>query len=222
MLRTVLFPVLLAVSGIAHSGQIATPLAPSYKLQGQSAADLAAAWWKWAKSSPSSTNPVEDRTGAHCDTNQQGPVWFLAGGYGSSVISRHCDIPAGKHVFFPIINMVYFPGTADSGLTCEEAIQNGKLNNDTALDLFVRIDGVSLQNPKRFRAATSTCFDLLERVPKDQMPYNAYPSATDGYWILLPPLKRGTHTIEFGGKYNNSSEGYGDMVQNIKYVIMVK
>lgn len=222
MQRTILLAGLLAVSGIAHAAETVTPLAPTHKVRGQSAADLAAAWWKWAKSSPGRENPVRDTTGEHCGMNQQGPVWFLAGGYGSSTISRQCDIPAGKHVFFPIINVVYYPRAGGSDLTCGQAKQYGALMNDTALDLFVRIDGVSLQDPKRFRAATKSCFNVFERVPKYHLAYNAYPSATDGYWILLPPLKPGTHTIEFGGKYNNSSESFGDMVQDIKYVITVQ
>lgn len=222
MHRTILFSMLLVTSGIGYSGQLIEPFAPSATLHGQSAADLAAEWWKWALSSPSSINPVHDRTGVHCATNQRGPVWFLAGGFGSSTVSRRCTIPPGKHLFFPIINMLHYPPTANSGVTCARAIGNSALNNDTALDLFVRIDGVAIQNPKQFRAMTSECFNVLERVSKDRLPYNAYPSATDGFWILLPPLKKGIHTIAYGGKYNNSSERYGDMEQNIEYIITVK
>ncbi|HEC19367.1 MAG TPA: hypothetical protein ENI97_08485 [Gammaproteobacteria bacterium] len=66
-------------------------------------------WWQWAVSMPASESPVRDRMGDKCGVNQVGPVWFLAGGYGSSHIKRSCTLPSDKYIFFPVINMVYYP-----------------------------------------------------------------------------------------------------------------
>ena len=40
------------------------------------------------------------------------------------------------------------------GYTCKQAIKNAALNIETAIDLFVELDGVVVNEPKRFRART--------------------------------------------------------------------
>ena len=54
---------------------------------GVSDADWTAKWWQWVLSLPVEINPVKDLTGKNCATNQNGPVWFLAGTVGG-VVSR--------------------------------------------------------------------------------------------------------------------------------------
>ena len=221
------FRCLLAALFLAGSASVlareSSPIQPpGFKLDGRTAADFSADWWKWAMSSPDEVNPVRDISGTHCDTGQRGKVWFLAGGFGSSLIRRNCTIPAGKYIFFPVINMVYWPQEENNGYTCKDAIKNAAVNNDTAIDLFVEVDGKVLKNPKRFRARTKNCFDVYERIPAERKPYNAFPSASDGYWILLNPLKPGTHTIRFGGQYNHTTAAYGRQVQDIEYKINIE
>ena len=196
-------------------------LPPGSKADDRSVEALSIAWWQWAMSAPDEVNPVRDLTGANCDLGQQGKVWFLAGGFGSSKIRRKCTVPAGRYLFFPIISMAYWPSREQLNVTCEASKAAAAVANDSALDLFAEIDGVSLQDPKRYRAKTSSCFDILERVPRELGPYRAYPSASDGYWVLLAPLTKGTHTIKFGGRYKVSGNAYGRMVQDIEYEIEV-
>ncbi|MEU8777748.1 hypothetical protein [Streptomyces sp. NPDC048606] len=64
---------------------------------------LAARWWKWALSAPLDQSPVADTTGAHAGWRQPEDVWFLAGTYGGRVV-RRCGIPAGRPLFFPVLN----------------------------------------------------------------------------------------------------------------------
>lgn len=194
----------------------------NFELDGRSATDLSSDWWKWAMSSPDEINPVRDLSGIHCDTGQRGNVWFLAGGFGSSKIRRTCEIPAGKHIFFPVINMVYSPSRPNNGYTCEQAKLHASINNDTAIDLFVQVDGVAVKDPKSFRARTDKCFDIYDWIPAADKPFDAYPSASDGYWILLNPLKRGKHTIKFSGRYNSTFDAYGRNLQDIEYDITIK
>lgn len=223
MYRTTLTIIFSMLVGFAHASQSIIPLDPGFKLEGHSTAELSAAWWKWAMASPDESNPVQDTSGAHCDVDQQGSVWFLAGGFGSSKIKRSCAIPVGKYIFFPIINMAYWqPREVGNRYTCENAKALAAVNNDNALELFVELDGVAVENPKRFRARTKQCFDIFERVPKNLNSYNAYPSASDGYWLLLRPLQKGKHTIKFGGRYPSPDTAYGHMVQDIEYEIFVK
>nr|WP_297351433.1 hypothetical protein [uncultured Caldimonas sp.] len=182
---------------------------------------MAAEWWQWALSFPRGSGPVADVTGERCALGQRGDVWFLAGAFGSSKVRRTCSIPAGKTLFFPLINMAYWPSRDATNFTCNRAKELAALNNETALDLFAEVDGVSLPNLERLRVASVRCFDAFARVPADEKPYKAYPAATDGYWLQLKPLPRGQHTLKFGGRYNRESGPYARMVQDIEYVLVV-
>lgn len=184
--------------------------------------EMAARWWQWAMSGPKESNPVKDLTGEHCAVGQTEDIWFLAGGFGSSKIRRTCIVPAGRSLFFPLVNMVYWSPRDATKFTCDRAKQLAALNNDTALDLFAEIDGEQIPNLKKYRVATQDCFNVFARIPPTQHSYNAYPSATDGYWLLLEPLPVGRHVLKFGGKYNRQSEAYGRMVQDIEYELIVK
>lgn len=185
--------------------------------------ELANQWWQWAMASPNTSSPISDQTGESCANGQQGDVWFLAGGYGSSKIRRKCTVPAGKTLFFPLINMVYWP-TPDGGetFTCDRAKELAALNNETAIDLFAEIDGQTIEHLRQYRVASQQCFDVFNRVPQAQKAYKAYPSATDGYWLQIGPLSPGHHTLKFGGRYNRSSADYGRMAQDIEYELVVE
>lgn len=197
-------------------------LPPGVSHQGRSPAQLTSLWWQWAQAVPENVNPLRDRTGAHCAEGQQGGVWFLGGGFGSSKIRRVCTLPRGKAVFFPIINMVYWRSKEGGAFTCAQAKAHAALNNEAALDLFAELDGVPLPDAKQYRVSSEHCFDLFAGMPESQRPFDAYPAATDGYWLLLKPLEPGRHFLRFGGRYNRSSSDYGRMVQDIEYELIVQ
>ena len=222
MLRKIaaVFMISAAIPLTANAAESALP--PDSPVYVKVPAQLTAEWWQWAESIPDEMNPVSDPTGANCAVGQRGRIWFLAGGFGSSKIRRVCTIPSGKAVFFPIINMVYWRSKEGSSFTCEQAKANAMLNNDTALDLFAELDGVPVPDIKQYRISTSKCFNVYERMPMSERPYNGYPSASDGYWLLLKPLKSGHHTLQFGGRYNRNSPNYGRMVQDIEYDLIVR
>lgn len=219
--RLIAIASLLACSAVA-AGPSTPVLPPGAKANGRTPEQLSAAWWQWAKASPAEINPVHDSSGRNCHVDQEGDVWFLAGGFGSSKIIRTCTIPVGKHVFFPVVNMVYWAPRGNGGLTCEGALRAAAVNNEKALELFVEVDGKAVEDVKRYRVSTKECFDIYQRVPAEFAAYNAYPSASDGYWILLAPLAKGKHTLKFGGRYHTRGSAYGHMVQDIQYEILVK
>lgn len=195
---------------------------PGTALDGQSPESLAASWWQWAASAPEELSPVRDRTGTHCAVGQKGEAWFLAGGYGSSNIRRACAVPKGRHLFFPVINMVYWPAEEGTGYPCERARRSAALNNDGAIDLFVELDGKALPDPKRYRVTTTQCFDIFARAREVAPAPVGFPAATDGYWVILKPLSPGKHVLKFGGRYNRESGAYGRMVQDIEYELEVR
>lgn len=208
---------LLALSQLATAQEVDTAAIQ------KASPELANQWWQWAMASPRQSSPVSDPTGERCANGQQGDVWFLAGGYGSSKIRRKCVVPAGKSLFFPLINMVYWPNPDSAEtFTCGRAKELAALNNDTAIDLFAEIDGNAVEHLKQYRLTSRQCFDVFSRVPAAQKAYKAYPSATDGYWLQLRPLAPGRHLLKFGGRYNENSADYGRMVQDIEYELVVE
>lgn len=206
----------------AAKAQVVMPLLPGAKVSGLDMSQLSAEWWKWAESAPDDVSPLRDMTGKHCAVGQRGEVWFLAGGFGSSRITRKCAIPAGSYVFFPVVNMAYWPEADNDGTTCEQVKAGAALNNDKAVELFASIDGVEIPHVERYRVRTATCFDIFERLRGPEGAHKAFPSASDGFWLLLPPLPKGQHAIKFGGMYNRESGAYGQMLQDIEYYVTVE
>ena len=177
-------------------------------------------WWQWAASMPDSESPVQDMTGEKCAVNQRGHVWYLAGGFGTSLIARSCTVPKDQHIFFPVINMVVYP-PRELSITCDAAKATAAQNN--ARHVFVRVflDGFELQNAERFRVASLDCFDLMGRWPAAAGAPVISPTATDGYWIMLRPLPSGQHILEFRALYTNPEQAFGNMVQNISYDLTI-
>ena len=155
-------------------------------------------WWLWFFHQTA----WPDGVNADCSSHQLGPVWFLVGGAPTNPIN--CTVPAGKALFFPIINVEcsnleaapFYGATAADRRTCAKRIIN------TATDLEARIDGVELQNLVSFRVATPD-YDFtvpdgnIGGIPTDVS--HSGKSSADGFYLMLTPLTPGTHTIHFTG-----------------------
>jgi hypothetical protein len=191
------------------------------QVDGKSLDEYASVWWQWASSMPDAESPVMDLTGAKCHVNQNGAVWFLAGGYGSSRIHRECTVPRDRYIFFPVINMVTYTRPGTVGARCEDRKEDAALNNDELRSFVVTIDELRLVNPARHRYSSPTCFDLNALVPKKYKAPNFYPSAADGYRVMLKPLSPGEHRIAFHAEYGNDGSRFGRMVQDIEYTLRV-
>lgn len=206
------------------AGAVADPVGPALPpdsiIAGRDLAWYAQDWWQWAFSMPTDQSPVRDTDGHLCGVNQDGAVWYLAGGFGTARIHRTCTVPEGRFLFFPIINTVVTtpPGQAR---TCEEVRTEAAQNNDRYVHLMVEIDGVRIPDLQQTRIAPTTCFDLAGRASPDLEPRPFYPTATDGFWVMLPPLPRGDHRLEFRAFYTNPGSPGGDAVQNISYDLVV-
>jgi hypothetical protein len=176
--------------------------------------ELGAEWWIWALEKPPATNPLVPPYADGCE----GPfslggreVFFLAGTITGEAVTRECTVPRKTWLFFPVANIFQAERT---GVGSEEEFRQF-VNNcmDEALvgaTMFVTVDGEPLRvSIKKQRADTPFfTFDL----PEDNIFGNPdlageYQGVADGIWVLLHPLKEGTHTITFGGDFPNNPPG---------------
>lgn len=102
-----------------------------------------AAWWQYVEAQPVASNPLTDTTGADCRIAQSGPVFFLVGGSGETSITRdECTVPAGKALFFPLINAF----DVEPGLTPLEVWEELEGAFDPITALHASIDGKAVRN----------------------------------------------------------------------------
>jgi hypothetical protein len=191
------------------------------------ARQLDAAWWSWAVSTPASQSPLSggdpDYNDAQCNgtpvTKTATQEWFLAGSAaelsedGGSILTdsgqkRTCDVPAGTHIFFPLVNN--FCATPVDADTPEELSECAKTLTDDMVEdasYYVRVDGQDVAAGRIVRAPSSPYTANFYDDPNSdddnvfaQAGYRGEQTvASDGLYVTLPPLSKGKHTIEWAG-----------------------
>jgi hypothetical protein len=173
-----------------------------------------AAWWRYVLSRPGSSNPLADPTGAQCAVGQSGDVFFLVGAPSNNPVERdQCVVPAGRALFFPLMNAidVYIPPSPPStaeGLWNELEGVFGPFS-----ELHASIDGVPVADldpdstpyrvcagPDRRCSARAFGVYIANNPVFPTVPAGSYePAVADGFYLLLAPLAPGPHTLIFGG-----------------------
>jgi hypothetical protein len=174
---------------------------PDHRIFGRTYSELAGEWWNWAFQGPIETFPLFDETGEFCDVGQNGKFWFLAGNFGGTSV-RSCTVPAGKALFFPVVNTLWW--APEDGDTAEElrAIANSFIDPG-ALTISCEINGESVADLFAYRAQSPPggfTFDIPEGSVGTAFGFDAgprTPAVADGYWIALKPLPEGAHAIHF-------------------------
>jgi hypothetical protein len=205
------------ISGVALLGALeivqaaAVVVDPSQPVAGVSQLTLSQQWWQWVLGIPQADNPLLDTTGMSARTNNNGPVFFVAGNTGGNS-ERTFSIQAGKPIFFPVLNNIdveFPPDTTNcksdpDPVACALAFISPDLNNAT--NLHATLDGQNLLIFPSFRQTSNSFFDL--NLPSDNLfgaPAGFYPevAVSDGYWVGLEGLSPGRHTLIFGGTNGN-------------------
>jgi hypothetical protein len=162
------------------------------------------AWWSWALGFPVATNPVLADGNVDCGARQTGDVWFLAGTFGTKA-ERTCTVKKGKALFFPILNAITFaPDFCKDVTSCRfdadiTQTQGGKFEWACTVDgipcIFKSPVVRAQSDPLRLNLKTGTIATEADGFGLD--PGVRKIAISDGYWIMLDPLKPGVHTIHF-------------------------
>lgn len=190
-----MLPVVLASeAALAATFAPAPPATPHLK----SYPDWAALWQKWAFGTPADHNPVLDTTGADCAVNQPVPgVFFLAGTFDGSTVTRSCTVPVGTAFLVPMLNKVFFAQQSDPPEQRTEAFVRSQVTCvETSPVLSLSVDGQSLANPRSY-LEKSTLFSLA--LPPNNVfgvpPQLLSPAADEGYYGFVEPLTPGAHVV---------------------------
>ena len=199
----------------AHARNLNPGIAPIQSHpHGKSYSEWAAEWWQWAWRIPVPVNPVIDETGAHCAEGQSGPVWFLAGNINRGTFTRHCSVPTGKALFFPLLNSAWVQFITDPDLSIEEIRAIIAVTIDEGL-VSAEIDGRAVVNPHSYREQ-SVVFtgefvaDNIYGLGAKECPLGAdgmfqcYPSLDDGIYLFVNPLPPGDHILHIAASIPSS------------------
>jgi hypothetical protein len=193
---------------------------------------LSGDWWQWLRSIPgdmlapdgvSLGHPLIAQGKMDCSLNQPaGPVWFLAGTE-SGDATRSCVVPEEKALFFPLVNAVFYNAEGEDYTVAEKR----EALNDF-LKLACRLDSTLDGTPTVYSLATvriqSPPF-LLETATPDIWGEDALvdPEAVaDGFWVMVPPLDRGKHVLQFTGSVCDPDTGEPWFTVNVTYNLFVR
>jgi hypothetical protein len=170
-------------------------------------AEWSAAWWQWALSLSADENPWYDVDGSCVNGafGQREPVWFLTGVHNvSGTAVRNCTVPAGKTLFFPIINAECSTLETPPFNCSNEANCLSCAMSFTIGDVFATIDGVAVKNLDRYLVQSPLFTFTLPNNNVWGMPAGSTgQSVSSGYYLMLSPLSPGVHVIHFGGTYTD-------------------
>ncbi|MEO3817943.1 hypothetical protein [Plantactinospora sp. B24E8] len=161
---------------------------------------LVARWVRWVADSSQRESPIADPTGEFAGVGQPEDVWFLAGTFGGAV-TRRCQVPAGRPIFFPAFNV--WQSRVDPGdvPVMEQATGHAHLDDEEV--------------PLR-PVGTPETFLVRGRLgnPVTGLPPTMRVSCW-GLWGQLAPLAPGRYRLVFGG-----DDGHGFWVE-ANYLLVV-
>jgi hypothetical protein len=210
--------VLTAPPGIpgAHAARSSPVIPLNSSAFGHSYGEWSARWWQWSYSLPTTRHPLFDT--ARCDAGQSGKVWFLGGTFtliqqGNEVVGvaeRTCHVPAGKALFFPLLNAEWdnVCPPLDPPLSVPQLRQAAAAALAGATGLTATIDGHEVADVDDFRvrsprfAVTIPAANVWRSFgpPCDTIAAGRYaPIVADGWYLLVRPLSHGKHTLHFTG-----------------------
>jgi len=198
---------------------------PGSRAYGHTYGEWSARWWQYVLSIPVNRNPLTDTTGRRCGERQSGPVFFLGAEYNHfRTVNRTCRVPAGKALFFPVINCkndntvpIAPAGQTQPGPNHDkfDTLLTGCRNFiNGASELSAELDGravTGLTLTSAYRASSPafrvrTPADNLLRAAGDNVGRQTItPVAADGVYLMLRPLRRGTHTLRFQAHYGTAA-----------------
>lgn len=241
--KAIFLAAMLAIILLVPLGVQAKPLggpggSGEAKAYGTTFGEMSAAWWTWVGKLPTANHPLTTDGPVDCSLGQIGPIWFLAGvtseDSGDSV-ERTCTVPNNRALFYPLINGFWINLEGD-----DSTVEDKREELDFLFDILnplsapppvypcnlsSMLDGEPTQHLYPIVRIQSPPFHLLLNNNLFDPPYpigsEDSEAVSDGYWVLIPPLAEGEHTIQIHGGLCDSSDGSEFFEVDVTYILTV-
>src|SRR4051812_33446196 len=183
----------LLLSPLANASVPRTPdfLPATARVHGHSLTELATAWALWGFGSTPNENPL---VGVRCEQSSIDPkIWFLPVSLGGEW-QNTCEVPPGTFLLLmpggvecsSLEPEPYYGGDEDALRAC--------VNADVQVVNYVEvtIDGTTITNLADDYVTTTRLINLPEN---NVISMESGLSMTKGYFLVVPPLSRGTHIL---------------------------
>jgi hypothetical protein len=203
---------------------------PDARFQGLSYGEWMARFNQWFLSVPAADNPGLLGNEDKLAIGQPDHLWFLTNTL--PVVNRSFTVPTGTGLFAMIFGGEldnFFCTDPDTHHTVEELRASLKSIVDSFTDIQVQVDGETVENVVRYRATTPEFSSTLPsdnivqaQGCSDALPGTYAPMVGDGYFLILPPLPVGEHTIHETGVYRvNPSDPTQDVPVDVLWHVTV-
>ena len=176
-------------------------------------------WWQWFIGIPNSQQPFPDTTGEKCGINQAGPVWFLVGAAGK--VERNCAIPSDKAILFPILDTECSYSETPS-LKTEQDLRKCAVESNKDAVLKASLDNHEIKNLDNYRVTSSPFNVTYPSDPVFPTNSNFSQAVSDGWFIILEPLKSGPHEFKFTASQVGGQTTAEGTVLDVTYHLTIK
>ena len=209
----------MATSALADGNSNPGIRPPEKKSFGKTSGQWAAAWQQWAFSIPADQSPFLDETGASAGVGQSGPVWFLAGNFGGETVRNITVLETSRCSSRWSTRSSFAPNPPSQRMSPA----SGPSSKDSSRPLTPArsMGGVwwtwRITIPSRPSSTRPLFADNLFGLE----PGVYGPAMTIGYYLMVKPLRPGTHTIHFSGLHPNGPGEEDDFSLDVTYNITV-
>ena len=182
------------------AGSAATVVPPGEEPLGTSYAEWGARWWQWRIG-------VSDP--GDCQAGQSGEVFYLPAPSAFGYATTECTIGADQWI-------LALPGGAygdnsppDAGKTPDELLALVEADIPFNSDLAVSIDGEDVADIESYWVVNPGFTIEYAEGNVYSVPAGTYDAAMGGWFVMIPPLEPGSHTITVGNTWDDPADDAG-------------
>jgi hypothetical protein len=155
--------------------------------------DLSAKWWTYV------IQHLDTFTTVDCMNSGAQGVVFLFGTMDNQPRQGTCQVKLGSLLFFPLATQVFIDTPPPAGNGSDHDLHQCVADLATpASHLDLSFDRLSVNERLLFSLRAPSPTFRVDGAPF-RLPGQSFAAASDGYWVLLPALEPGEHTLKFGG-----------------------
>jgi hypothetical protein len=179
-----------AAPGAAGPGSAATVVPPGGEALGRTYVDWGADWWQWLMTVP----PIEDPAVADCQAGQGGEVFFIPHVPPDFTVAVDCTVGADQWILASAGGTIW-DNSDGSGNTPEDLVAMVEADVPIFSEPAVSIDGVDVADMASYWVVNPGFTIEYAEDNVYELPAGSWDAAMGGWFVMIPPLEPGAHTI---------------------------